>query len=382
MEPGRSSWCSIVPEYLLREVAENKEASSEVRTAAEKTIEEGRDLFTRSTIDSGMVGEIAGKTIPVTFDGKPPPALRLERFIWTANGNKTLPGTICLEDQPYTTQFDEVKAVYHRLKHIYDFFYLVFNWRLFDNNGNQLHVSINYGHNCMNEYWNGSQIILGQGSPAGLTRFYTADDVLAHELTHGIISQTSGLNYRDETGALSEHLADVFAVLYKQRRSRENEASEASWVIGERLFPEGNRSHKVKPQYSADGYPTDEWVIPGAKGADCYLNPKRTAWNTYWAPAYLRSLAEPKSTSPPQVVRYSKYEKLKYDNGGVHHNSGIPNFAFYTAAIEARGAAWAGVGKVWFRAMTDPKLRSDSSFADFAALTISWAERERESIHI
>jgi hypothetical protein len=74
MEPGRSSWCSIVPEYLLREVAENKEASSEVRTAAEKTIEEGRDLFTRSTIDSGMVGEIAGKQFlsPLMESHRPP----------------------------------------------------------------------------------------------------------------------------------------------------------------------------------------------------------------------------------------------------------------------------------------------------------------------
>jgi len=47
-------------------------------------------------------------------------------------------------------------------------------------------------------------VILGQGSPSGLLGFYNGCDLLAHQLTHGIISQTSGLDYRDEIVALNE----------------------------------------------------------------------------------------------------------------------------------------------------------------------------------
>jgi Zn-dependent metalloprotease len=55
--------------------------------------------------------------------------------------------------------------------------------------------------------------------------------VVGHELTHGAITHTSNLEYRDEPGALHEHFADVFGSLVKQWRKHQT-ADEADWLIG------------------------------------------------------------------------------------------------------------------------------------------------------
>jgi Zn-dependent metalloprotease len=60
------------------------------------------------------------------------------------------------------------------------------------------------------------------------------------------------------------------------------------------------------------------------------------------------------------------------DDGGVHVNSGIPNHAFYLAAIAIGGFAWEKTGKIWYAALTD-RLRRDSDFAAAARLTASAA---------
>src|SRR4030095_16416062 len=62
------------------------------------------------------------------------------------------------------------------------------------------------------------------------------------------------------------------------------------------------------------------------------------------------------------------------DWGGVHINSGIPNFAFYTAAMEAGGFAWETVGKVWYAALTET-LNSTSDFKAAKQATLLHAKQ-------
>jgi Zn-dependent metalloprotease len=316
------------------------------------------------------------RNITMTFGGKPPPATTLERYIYDADGTENLPGNLS-KSNCFSARLDEAKVLYGRLKSIYDFFHDVFGWKLFDGTGNQLHVTTNYGDECMNAYWTGSQIVLGQGSPFGLRNFWHAIDVVAHEVTHGIIQHTCALDYRGETGALNEHLADVFGLLFKQYyRTRGRDAAQASWVIGDKLFTNSveKRHDEPKPHLLTKENGDSQWVVPGSADESCYIVLERGVWNDYWARGYLRSFENPKLSNPPQPIRYRDYDgAIQYDNGGVHHNSGIPNRAFYKAAIAAGGRAWDGVGRVWFHAMTDPKLQSSSKFADFAALTVAWA---------
>jgi hypothetical protein len=360
-----ASWCSIVPEHLLYGIAANKEEIPELREAARITIKSGRELHERCVSSKGITGTTNRETLQNSFNGRPPPAHGFECFIYDAKGGYDLPGIA--RSSPGPTEFQ----LREDLRGIYNFFLEVFDWKLFDNKGSQLHLTYGYGKQCINAYWNGSQVILGSGSgttgqsKGAWVSFDRPDDVLAHELTHGIISQTSGLQYSDEPGALNEHLADVFGVLYQQYgRSPVN--GQWSWSIGHNIFQLGKHS--------------DEYIIRPAERVDHPDGfPLLKNFST------LRSLASPELTWPKQTVRYPrpprKLVKLHYDNGGVHDYSGIGNLAFYTAAMVAGDSPAYSVGKVWFRAMTDSRLRPDSKFAHFAALTIDWADREHRHLN-
>jgi Zn-dependent metalloprotease len=71
----------------------------------------------------------------------------------------------------------------------------------------------------------------------------------------------------------------------------------------------------------------------------------------------------------PQPADMSGYVKTADDNGGVHLNSGIPNHAFYLAAIALGGNAWERAGQIWYDAVVGGSLPATSDFARFAAET-------------
>ncbi len=67
-----------------------------------------------------------------------------------------------------------------------------------------------------NAFWNGEQMAYGDGDGVIFRNFTGSLDVVGHELTHGVESFTSNLEYRNQSGALNEHFADVFGVLVRQ----------------------------------------------------------------------------------------------------------------------------------------------------------------------
>jgi Zn-dependent metalloprotease len=74
----------------------------------------------------------------------------------------------------------------------------------------------------------------------------------------------------------------------------------------------------------------------------------------------------------PQPAHMKDYVNTTADSGGVHINSGIPNKAFYLAAVDIGGYAWEKAGMIWYVSLRD-KLREKSSFRDAARITISVA---------
>jgi Zn-dependent metalloprotease len=63
------------------------------------------------------------------------------------------------------------------------------------------------------------------------------------------------------------------------------------------------------------------------------------------------------------------------DWGGVHINSGIPNFAFYVSAFNMGGYSWEKTGRIWYAVLTDKSLKHDAGFTDVKNLTITHAEK-------
>lgn len=155
-----------------------------------------------------------------------------------------------------------------------------------------------------------------------------------------MVEYTSPLIYLEQSGALNEHIADVFGIMIKQLHENEK-ASEADWLIGEGC------------------------LLPGVKGV-ALRNMKEpgTAYN------------DPRFGKDPQPDNFSAYKKIDRDNGGVHIYSGIPNRAFYLASVAFGGYSWEKAGRIWWKAMNSGKIPSRCTFIQFADVTTEVAEEE------
>ncbi len=165
-----------------------------------------------------------------------------------------------------------------------------------DNKGLILTGTVHYGREYQNAFWNGQQMVFGDGDGEIFNRFTIAIDVVAHELSHGVTETEAGLIYFEQSGALNESLSDVFGSLVKQYHLKQT-ADEADWLIGEGLLADGINGKGLRSM-SAPGTAYDDPLL----GKD------------------------------PQPGHMKDFIKTREDNGGVHLNSGIPNRAFYLAA--------------------------------------------------
>ncbi len=207
----------------------------------------------------------------------------------------------------------------------------------YDGKGAGVVATVHYGRDYVNAFWDGTQLVFGDGDGEVFARFTKALDVVAHEFGHAVTQYAAGLVYEDQPGALNESLSDVFAACVKQRLEKQT-AGEADWLIGEGLF-----LPKVKARALRD------MAEPG------------TAYD------------DPELGKDPQVGHMDDFVTTEDDNGGVHLNSGIPNKAFHLAATAIGGMTWEGAGRIWWQAWTDSGLRPDTDFAGFAAVTIEAA---------
>jgi hypothetical protein len=211
----------------------------------------------------------------------------------------------------------------------------------------ELLSSVHYGTDFDNAFWNGSQMVYGDGSGrifarGGLTKDV---DVIAHELTHGVTQMSAGLDYSKQPGALNESFSDVFGSLVKQRHLGQT-AAEADWLIGAGVL--GSALH---------GQALRSMKAPGTAND---LDRQAGAMSGY---------ADLPDDNDPA-----------HDSGGVHLNSGIPNRAFQLAAVAIGGTAVAGAGRVWYAALTGSDVPEDADFATFAAATVAAAGPHADAV--
>ncbi len=206
----------------------------------------------------------------------------------------------------------------------------------FDDRGATVVATVHYEQDYDNAFWDGTQLVFGDGDGQIFERFTKPIDVLGHELSHAVTQFTANLTYEGQSGALNESMSDVFGACIKQRHLGQDSAS-ADWLVGEGIF------------------------LPGVNGRA------------------LRSMAEPGTAyddpvlgKDPQVGSMADYVVTTEDNGGVHLNSGIPNRAFVIAAKAIGGETWSGAGRIWYATLTSG-LDADSDFASFAAASIAAA---------
>ncbi|MGD8895347.1 MAG: M4 family metallopeptidase [Acidobacteriota bacterium] len=329
----------ILPPYILERLAESPDAR--VRRRAIDTIAQSAALrATRSTL--AAMGAMAAI---------PSPRARKHRLVYDAkHGNFVdLPGVLVREEGDRASKDPSVNEAYNHSGYTYDFYKRVFDRNSLDDRGMSLVSSVHLGRRLNNAFWTGEQMAYGDGDGSLFVRFTKSLDVVGHELTHGVITHTANLEYRDEPGALNEHLADVFGSLVKQWK-KDQTAAQADWLIG-----------------------------PDIMGPDTEAKALRTFRDE---PAFED---DPLFGTDPQP----KHMRDKYtgssDSGGVHINSGIPNHAFYLVARAIGGRAWEKAGRIWYDSML--ALTPTCGFADMAERSLQEASslfgarsRERRAV--
>lgn len=219
-----------------------------------------------------------------------------------------------------------VDAHYNSEK-VYDYFLNEHGRNSLDGEGMAIKSYVHYGNNYNNAFWNGAWMTYGDGDGEFFISLSAGLDVAAHEMTHGVINKTANLQYRNQSGALNESIADIFGAL----------VDDSDWEMGEDI---------MAPAAKADGV------------------------------TRLRSLSDPNSVvvSNEQRAAYATDDRKVYpdhmdefydmplnvDNGGVHVNSSITNHAAYLIGQEIGREA---LGKVFYRALT-VYLTPTSNFSD------------------
>jgi Zn-dependent metalloprotease len=261
------------------------------------------------------------------------------RVVHSANNTETLPGEFARGDGDPPVDDLAVDEAFDSSGQVLDLFQSQFGRRSIDGRGGTVSITVHYGRDYDNAFWDGSQLVFGDGDGQIFERFTKPMDVMAHEFTHGVTQFTVGLAYQDQPGALNESISDVFASMAKQRMLDQS-AAEADWLIAEGLF---------KPGINAKA-----------------LRSMRAPGTAYDDPQIGRDL---------QVGSMADYVHTYDDSGGVHINSGIPNRAFTLAALEFGGASWEKAGQVWYDTLVNGQLSSQAGFESFAQATVSSAGR-------
>ncbi|WP_396654848.1 M4 family metallopeptidase [Mesobacillus jeotgali] len=218
-----------------------------------------------------------------------------------------------------------VDAHYNSEK-VYDYFLNEHGRNSLDGNGMAIISRVHYGNNYNNASWNGRWMTYGDGDGKFMISLSAGLDVAAHEMTHGVISHSANLVYRNQSGALNESFADVFGAL----------VDDSDWEMGEDI---------MAPEAKANG----STVLRSLSNPNGVIvsNEQRRAYSTNGG-VY------------PDHMDEFYHMPTSVDGGGVHVNSSITNHAAY---LIAQDLGREKLGKIYYRALT-VYLTANSDFSD------------------
>jgi len=131
------------------------------------------------------------------------------RKVYTCNNGTSLPGSLLWSEGGTQTSDTTAQAAFNYAGNVYDFYKNVFARDSYDGAGAVIISSVHYSSNYNNAYWNGSQMVYGDGDGTQFGPLSKALDVDAHELTHAVTERTANLTYSNESGALNEATSDI-----------------------------------------------------------------------------------------------------------------------------------------------------------------------------
>ncbi|KAF5227573.1 hypothetical protein FANTH_14736 [Fusarium anthophilum] len=352
--------CHFVPGYVLENIANSHAVPEKARQAAISTLsaDQGfRQQRMHVLASDGPPATLGDPNVPAaqtpirtalvgpaSMTQPHDPAavgLVLRRAIYDGKNHPDLPGTPARVEGNERTLDRQVNNMYDGVGITVQFFHEVFGRNSIDDNGGTPLVTVHHdpdpkvrGYN--NAFWNGVQVAFGDGDGITFDHFADSLDVIAHELTHAITQYTANIPYERQAGGLNESISDVFAAMVEQWQFNQT-AADADWLTGQNLFTVAFKGAALR-----------NIANPG------------TAFN------------DPILGRDKQIAHFSQYN----DTLDVHVTSGIPNRAFYLTAIGFGGFSWLKAGRIWYKTLTDPRIRQESNnitFADWAKVTVDQA---------
>ncbi|MDQ3885558.1 MAG: M4 family metallopeptidase [Actinomycetota bacterium] len=313
----------LIPDYVLREIA---------RRGGEAEREAALDsLGISATLRSArMQAEARGGLVRLPAAALRPP--KIDRVIRNANGGTDLTAPVVRREGDQDSGDPAVDEAFEHFGSTWSFFFEALARNTIDNAGMTLDGVVHYGRNFDNAFWDGDQMVFGDGSGRLFTRLTQSLSVCAHELGHGVIQFDGPLVYQGQSGALNEHIADAFGVMVHQWKHRQT-VTEADWLVGAEILAAGVNGDALRSLKQ-----------PGTAYDDDTLG------------------------KDPQPAHMDGYVHTADDNGGVHINSGIPNKAFYEIASTLGGNSWDRAGRILYATLGHPQLRPTSNFRQFARL--------------
>ncbi|MFD8673890.1 M4 family metallopeptidase [Streptomyces seoulensis] len=140
----------------------------------------------------------------------------------------------------------------------WDFYKNTFGRNGIKNNGVGAYSRVHYGNAYVNAFWDDSCFCMTYGDGSGNVDPLTSLDVAGHEMSHGVTSNTAGLNYSGESGGLNEATSDIFGTGVEFYAN--NASDPGDYLIGEKIDINGDGTplrYMDKP--SKDGGSADYW---------------------------------------------------------------------------------------------------------------------------
>jgi vibriolysin len=203
------------------------------------------------------------------------------RKVYSANNGSSLPGTLKRREGQAATSDIDVNAAYDNTGSTYEAYNRFWTRDSYDNAGAQLISSVHYSSNYCNAFWDGTQMVYGDGSGTDCKPLARSVDVTAHEMTHAVTENESGLVYSGEPGGMNEALSDIFGAF------------------------------------------VEAWVDGGKSGTNLSISNDTFLVGEDILPPYLRSMCDPAADGASKDIWTSSV-----GNVDVHYSSGVPNLMF------------------------------------------------------
>jgi vibriolysin len=195
------------------------------------------------------------------------------RIVYTVSNGTSLPGSLRRSEGGAAATSDAlINSSYDRLGTTYECYKTLFNRDSFDNAGAKLVSSIHYSNGYNNAYWNGSQMVYGDGDGTTMANLAASMDVTAHELTHAVTGATSNLVYSGESGGLNESMSDIFGNTCEWFKDGQV-VSDNTWKVGEDIYTPGKSGDALRYMNDPklDGSSLDYWTS-GAGNVDVHFS--------------------------------------------------------------------------------------------------------------